>query len=255
MNIYIVFGLLLFGSYVVGSLNGARIREKVFGVKQDTQALGSGEAGATHTFRAVGIAAGIFVLVWDIVRGVGIAVVGKVLGLPDWAVLLCGIGGMAGHNWPAFFSLQGGKGMAIMGAVLLTLHPLSLLLVLIPTIPLFFFRKQMSGFLPFVATPVYIILQFFELPVYISWQYWNKETVDWKLVVVGVAILAVIFARRLNAGWKEFQIASSKRTSLRNILIYDRVGNNLLPRLRLVNWLLELISRILRLSPKPNASK
>jgi len=248
MNIYIVFGLLLFGSYLFGSLNGAKILTKwllpvLSGEKQDISKLGTGNAGTANISRVYGRKAGIAVLVWDIGRGVLIAVAGKILGLSDSIVLFCGILGMVGHNWPPYFRFQGGKGIAIMGGVLIALHPIILLLALIPSGPLLFLKKQMSGFVPFVGVPVYI-------GSLLVLQSWKGQEIDWKLVAIGATTLAVIFARRLNADWEGFRGALSKRRSLWYLLIYDRPRNDPPPRLSIVNWLLKLVSSMVQSSNK-----
>ena len=242
MDMPITITLLFLGSYLIGSLNGAKIITNVgllaafFGAEQDISKLGSGGAGFSNTARTLGRKAAVAVLLWDMGRGALIAWLARTMfGSPESISLICGIFGMVGHNWPIFFRFQGGKGIAIIFGTLLAVHPIVTLVALLSTSPLLFFKKQMSGFVPFLGTPIYFGLN-------AGSQYFQRQIFDWRLIAVGVAILAVILVRRLCVEWEGLQQAASKPASLLYLIIYDRPGNDPPPRLGLVDRILALLA-------------
>ncbi len=113
-------GILL--SYLIGSIPTAYVYGKLArGI--DIRGHGSGNIGATNTFRVLGKGPGIFVLVCDILKGV-VAVVGVAFVLKISGVLSCaalGLAAVAGHNWTVFLNFKGGKGIATSLGVLLGL--------------------------------------------------------------------------------------------------------------------------------------
>ena len=242
MPMPITMTLLFLGSYLIGSINGAKLITSVgllaafFGAEQDISKLGSGGAGTSNTGRTLGRKAAVAVLIWDMGRGALIAWIPRTLfGSPESITLICGIFAMVGHNWPIFFGFRGGKGIAIIAGTLLALHPILTLVGILSSGPLLFFKKQMSGFVPFVAIPVIFGLN-------ASSQYLQRQTLDWRLIAVGVAVLAVILVRRLCVEWEGFQPAASKPASFLYLIIYDRPGNDPPPRLRLVDRFLAFLA-------------
>jgi acyl phosphate:glycerol-3-phosphate acyltransferase len=239
----IVIALAL--SYIFGSLNGARIREKLFRGEHNAQTLERGQAGASHTFRTKGRIAGIFVFAWDLGKGMFLVFIGKALEFPPWAIiLLCGIPGMVGHNLPVFFRGQGGKGLAIMGGVLFLLHPPNLLLAFIASGLLFLWEKQKIGFMPFLAVPVYMG------SLLIQWS-WREQEIDWKFILTGIAVLAAVFVSRLYAEWEGLCQALPKRKAIRCILIYDRIDEYPPPRPEKVDWLISKLTSLFNRGKSP----
>jgi glycerol-3-phosphate acyltransferase PlsY len=103
----------------------------VYGI--DIRSQGSGNAGATNTFRVLGKKAGIFVLLFDIMKGVA----GTSLAfLPDqvWqagsvqGMLLLGLATVLGHIYPVFAGFKGGKGVATLLGMVLNIHPAAALI-------------------------------------------------------------------------------------------------------------------------------
>jgi len=115
-----VLGILL--SYLIGSIPTAYIYGKLArGI--DIRGHGSGNIGATNTFRVLGKWPGIFVLVCDILKGVAAVVavsfILKISGILSCAAL--GLAAVSGHNWTIFLNFKGGKGIATSLGVLLGL--------------------------------------------------------------------------------------------------------------------------------------
>jgi len=107
----ILLALLL--SYLIGSLPTAYIAGRVLkGI--DIRQHGSGNVGATNTFRVLGKKAGLVVLGIDILKG--IIPVTFIADRVDPANLglriILGLIAILGHNWTIFLNFKGGKGMA-----------------------------------------------------------------------------------------------------------------------------------------------
>jgi glycerol-3-phosphate acyltransferase PlsY len=222
--------LVITVSYLLGSANTTRI---YFGGKLD------GNAGTSNVIRTKGTAVGLIIFVIDAGKGIAIAYIGRKFGLPEWTILLCGISGIAGHSWPVFFNFQkGGKGIAILTGVLFWLHPITLSIIFTASLLFLLPKKQMWGFVPFFATSTYIGVLL--IP---------QEKIAWMLVLMGIAILFVIFARRLHTEWREFCEAPSKWTALRNLVIYDRINDHPPPRPEKVDWLISKAISIFKKSP------
>ena len=96
----------------------------------DVREYGSGNAGATNTFRILGKKAGIPVLLIDILKGftatnlvyfVGNYVPGSVQ-FANFQLVL-GITAVIGHIFPIFAGFRGGKGIATLFGMILAVHP------------------------------------------------------------------------------------------------------------------------------------
>ena len=115
-------------AYLLGSIPTAVwVGRMFYGI--DVREHGSGNAGATNTFRVLGKKAGIPVLIIDIIKGWA-----PVFFLPwlsplepgsaHWEnfQLVLGVLAVLGHVFPVFAGFRGGKGIATLLGVLLALH-------------------------------------------------------------------------------------------------------------------------------------
>jgi glycerol-3-phosphate acyltransferase PlsY len=119
---------LLF-AYALGSLPSAVWIGRIFyGV--DVREFGSGNAGATNTFRVLGKRAGIPVLILDILKGW--VAVNMTFYLLDDAPgsepyvnmqIVLGIAALMGHVFPIFAGFRGGKGIATLLGIMLAIQP------------------------------------------------------------------------------------------------------------------------------------
>jgi glycerol-3-phosphate acyltransferase PlsY len=115
-------------AYVIGSIpSSVWIGKSYFG--KDVRDYGSGNAGATNTFRVLGTQAGIIVLLLDIFKGVTAA--SLILYIPSIShgtdqyvnlQLLFGILAVVGHIFPVFENFNGGKGIATLFGMLIGIH-------------------------------------------------------------------------------------------------------------------------------------
>ena len=122
-----MFVLAIVLSYLLGSIPVGYILTRVLR-NIDIRRYGSGNFGATNVFRVVSPAAGVAVLVLDIVKGViPVTLFGDFLlhSLPQLEPILVrlslGIAAVCGHNWTVFLKFKGGKGVATTAGALLGL--------------------------------------------------------------------------------------------------------------------------------------
>ncbi len=111
--------LLVVPAYLLGTLPTAILVGRKTG--HDPTQEGSGNPGASNTFRTMGRRAGAAVLVGDLAKGAVAAAVGLVAGHRGLGVA-CGLAAVLGHVAPVTRRLRGGKGVATgagMAAVLL----------------------------------------------------------------------------------------------------------------------------------------
>ena len=131
-----ILGLIL--AYLLGSIPTAVWIGKIFYGK-DVREFGSGNSGATNTFRVLGKKAGIPVLIIDVLKGsASILLAGIISDIPhntDAFInlqLAFGISAFLGHLFPVFAEFRGGKGVATMLGIVLALNfPSALLAILV----------------------------------------------------------------------------------------------------------------------------
>lgn len=134
METIIIVSLLL-GAYLIGSIPTAVWwGKRYYGI--DVREFGSGNAGATNTFRVLGKKAGIPVLFIDILKGT-VAVLLVYLSSYEFdsnefvaLELGLGIAALVGHVFPVFAGFRGGKGVATILGIVICLTPATSLLVL-----------------------------------------------------------------------------------------------------------------------------
>ncbi|MEK3934430.1 glycerol-3-phosphate 1-O-acyltransferase PlsY [Sporosarcina sp. FSL W7-1349] len=112
--------LLLLLAYLLGSIPSALWVGKLF-YNTDIREHGSGNLGATNTFRVLGKKAGLAVTLLDILKGTAAVLL---LALPFFSgltvhPLLPGVLSVVGHMYPVFAKFKGGKAVATSGGVLL----------------------------------------------------------------------------------------------------------------------------------------
>lgn len=108
--------------YLLGSIPFAYIAGRLMkGV--DIRQVGGGNIGATNVMREVGTAAGIAVLIADIVKGTVAVLVAQWLSDSQVIVFITGFAAVVGHSWSVFLGFSGGKGGATTIGVFFALAP------------------------------------------------------------------------------------------------------------------------------------
>ena len=129
-------------SYLVGSIPTSLIVSKLAkGI--DIRQHGSGNAGGTNVIRVLGLKTGIFVILFDIFKGlVATILVAKLMYSPfpftnrtpfeDFTLvqILAGSAAIVGHIWTIFGGFRGGKGIATAAGMLIGVAPWDILVAL-----------------------------------------------------------------------------------------------------------------------------
>ena len=110
--------LMVFGAYLLGSINSAIIVSKAFSLP-DPRALGSGNPGATNVLRAGNKIAAAITLSGDLLKGLLPVIVVDSLTANPIMVAATGIAALFGHMYPVYYQFKGGKGVATTLGVLL----------------------------------------------------------------------------------------------------------------------------------------
>ena len=153
-------------AYLTGAFPSAVWVGKTF-YKIDVREFGSGNAGATNTFRVLGKKAGIPVLIMDIFKGwVCVNYISFLTNIPQSAEavfeiqLAFGIAAVIGHLFPIYTGFRGGKGIATLLGLLIGLHAVAALYSILVFVIVFLISKYVSlgSIIASVAFPVLVIL-------------------------------------------------------------------------------------------------
>jgi len=128
-EVYNSFHLLaIFAAYLMGSIPSAVWIGKSF-YKTDVRQFGSGNAGATNTFRVLGRKPGIAVLILDALKGFfAVWIFSDMTPLNHkediftMFQLALAVAVTIGHIFPVFANFRGGKGVATLMGVIIALH-------------------------------------------------------------------------------------------------------------------------------------
>jgi glycerol-3-phosphate acyltransferase PlsY len=191
--------LLIVIAYMIGSIpTSVWISRGFFGV--DIRDYGSGNAGATNTFRVLGSRWGTLVMVLDVLKGV--AATSLYILLPyytgttissewDRTNLMVGLGlaAVLGHIFPIWADFRGGKGVATLFGMVLAIQPLvAVCCVGVFLLVLYLTRfVSLSSILASVAFAVFILVIF------------NEKEPLYRAFAIAVALL-VLLTHQKNIG-------------------------------------------------------
>lgn len=96
-------------AYLIGSINNAILICGAKGI--DVKKVGSGNAGATNTVRALGKKYGVLVFVLDFLKGTIACLIAKFMAGDNY-IALAGIFTILGHIFPLYHKFKGGKGVS-----------------------------------------------------------------------------------------------------------------------------------------------
>ena len=181
-------------AYLLGSIPTGFLVAKAKGI--DIRTVGSGNIGATNVFRILGKPAGVFVLVFDGLKGFAACawlvlrsrkptIIGVQSDEEVYLRLIAGLAVVLGHNFTCWLRFKGGKGIATSAGALAALVPWALIIILSIWIILLVLTRYVS--LGSVAAA-------FTLP-FATW----LTTKNWTLTVVtGVMGALAIYKHRGN---------------------------------------------------------
>ncbi|WP_128382881.1 glycerol-3-phosphate 1-O-acyltransferase PlsY [Staphylococcus coagulans] len=122
-----VIALLFIASYLIGSIPSGYLIGKIF-FKKDIREYGSGNTGATNSFRVLGKPAGFAVTFFDIFKGFIVVFLPALFNVEIHG-LFVGIFAIIGHVYPIYLKFRGGKAVATSAGVLLAVNPILLLIL------------------------------------------------------------------------------------------------------------------------------
>ena len=114
-------------AYLLGSIpSGLWIGRKFFQI--DIRQHGSGNLGATNSFRILGKKAGTIVLLMDLLKGSISVLLLKQMDLHGISPLIIALFAVVGHTYPLFANFKGGKAVATFAGVILAYQPVLFLI-------------------------------------------------------------------------------------------------------------------------------
>ena len=135
---YIGFVLLvIFGSYLLGSINSSIIISKVL-YRDDIRKHGSGNAGMTNMLRTYGKGAAGLTLLGDMLKtALAIVLAGLLFGfnyiggvsVGDGFCYVAGLFAVLGHIFPIYYGFKGGKGVLATATMALIVSPVPFLIL------------------------------------------------------------------------------------------------------------------------------
>ena len=166
--------LFLILAYLTGSFPSAVWVGRTF-YNKDVREYGSGNAGATNTFRVLGKGAGIPVLMMDVFKGwlsvnyiyfitdaspLKFSFTETVTSSQFEIQLALGIAAVIGHLFPLYTGFRGGKGIATLLGLLIGLNPIAAISSIVVFIIVFLISKYVSlgSILASVAFPVVVFM-------------------------------------------------------------------------------------------------
>ena len=187
--------LLTVLAYLIGSIpTSVWVSQYFFGV--DIRDYGSGNAGATNTYRVLGPKWGTTVMIVDMLKGV--AAVKLALLLPQYAdsntrflnlQIILGLAGVVGHVFPIWAEFRGGKGVATLFGLVLGISPVTALCCSGVFLLVLYLTRfvSLSSIFASIAFPVFILVIF------------NVENHIYRVFAIAVALL-VILTHQKNIG-------------------------------------------------------
>jgi glycerol-3-phosphate acyltransferase PlsY len=160
--------LLILLAYLIGSVPTAIwVSRSFFGI--DIREYGSGNAGATNTFRVLGSRWGSFVMAADVIKG--ILATGLYILVPYYLhdeaertnfMVGLGLAAVVGHIFPIWAEFRGGKGVATLFGMIIAIQPLAAVCCVAVFLLVLYLTRfvSLSSILASVAFAVFILYIF-----------------------------------------------------------------------------------------------
>lgn len=163
----LIIGALFLAAYLIGSISTAVwIGKAYYGT--DIRQHGSGNSGATNTFRVLGKKPGTIVMLIDIFKGwvatslASLLVIFGEVPTEDLIIyqLIMGVLAVVGHIFPVYERFKGGKGVATLLGMMLAIHFEVALLCMVIFIIVLFTSKYVSlgSMMAALAFPILLLL-------------------------------------------------------------------------------------------------
>jgi acyl phosphate:glycerol-3-phosphate acyltransferase len=208
--------ILIILAYLMGSIPTAVwVSKWVYGI--DIREHGSGNAGATNTFRILGKKAGCGVMLVDMLKGFLAVKLSLLSPLPMRSEpfvnlqIFLGLAAVVGHIFPVWAEFRGGKGIATLFGMILSIHPLvALCLVLVFVLMLAITRYvSLSSITASIAFPLLLVSIFSA----------HAQEIGYRVFAIATAFLVVLTHHknigRLLSG-NESKVPLFRRRRMRN---------------------------------------
>lgn len=180
--------LLLILAYLIGSIPTALIISRSF-FKIDIREYGSGNMGATNTFRVLGSKFGTIVMIGDVLKGMLAVALYNLLpyyinNTFDRTNLMIGLGlaAVLGHIYPIWAQFKGGKGVATLFGMVLAIQPLVAVNCVAVFLVVLFLTRYVS---------LSSILAGIALPICVLWIY-NEKEIFYRVFAIAVSALIIL---------------------------------------------------------------
>ncbi|MCH5597416.1 glycerol-3-phosphate 1-O-acyltransferase PlsY [Niabella ginsengisoli] len=179
--------LLVLCAYCLGSIpTSVWVSRGFFGI--DIRDYGSGNAGATNTFRTLGPRWGSFVMICDVLKGFFAVKLVELLPAFDTEIallnmqLIFGIAAVIGHIFPVWADFKGGKGVATLFGLVIGISPWTALACSGVFLLVLYLTRfvSLSSILASIAFPVFILVIF------------NVDNHFYRVFAVAVALLVIL---------------------------------------------------------------
>ena len=179
------------GAYLLGSIPTSIWVGKLFyGV--DIREHGSGNAGASNTYRVLGAKAAVPVFLVDVAKGwfalMLVNYSGFRIGTESFAIfqLVLGVFAFLGHVFPVFANFRGGKGVATLAGVGLAIHPLAT----VCAVAIFAITFLLSGYVSIASLVAAIAF-----PILVNFTF-GHTTLSIAAFSVSVAVMLILSHRK-----------------------------------------------------------
>lgn len=163
----LLIAVLFVAAYLIGSISTAVwIGKAYYGI--DIRKHGSGNSGATNTFRVLGKKPGTVVMLIDIFKGwtatslAGFLIIFDVVAPENLVIyqLIMGALGVLGHIFPVYERFKGGKGVATLLGMMLAIEPVVALMCIAIFVIVLFTSKYVSlgSMIAALAFPLLLLL-------------------------------------------------------------------------------------------------
>jgi acyl phosphate:glycerol-3-phosphate acyltransferase len=180
--------VLIIAAYLIGSIpTSVWISKYFFGI--DIRDYGSGNAGATNTFRTLGKKWGTIVMIGDVLKGV--AATSLYILLPyymhnEWQrtnfMIGLGLSAVVGHIFPVWADFRGGKGVATLFGMVIAIQPV----VAACCVGVFLFVLYLTRFVSLSSIFASIAFAVFILYIF------NEAEPLYRIFAIAVALLVVL---------------------------------------------------------------
>lgn len=180
--------LLIVLAYLIGSIpTSVWVSKHFFGV--DIRDYGSGNAGATNTYRVLGPRWGTFVMIVDMLKGI-VAVrlafllpfyIGHETQMTNLQIGL-GLAAVVGHIFPIWAEFKGGKGVATIFGLVLGISPLTAVSCVGVFLLVLYLTRfvSLSSILASIAFPIFILVIF------------NVDNEFYRIFAVAVSLMVLV---------------------------------------------------------------